>query len=146
MSNRALPWSERTKGECREHGTTLVPACSECFTCYGERLSALRAEYEAKLATFGMVELAVRNPNVSSYITEWEGRALSAEAKLASERKHADELYAALDEVMTFTLEDFPDMDARHPKACVTPAYRAANVAGVDVLRAHAARRKEEAK
>ena len=109
-------------------------------------VAALRAEYEAKLATFGMVELAVRNPNVSSYITEWEGRALSAEAKLASERKHADELYAALDEVMTFTLEDFPDMDARHPKACVTPAYRAANVAGVDVLRAHTARRAKEGK
>ena len=107
-------------------------------------VAAIRAEYEAKLATFGMVELAVRNPNVSSYITEWEGRALSAEAKLASERKHADELYAALDEVMTFTLEDFPDMDARHPKACVTPAYRAANVAGVDVLRAHTARRAKE--
>lgn len=32
--------------------------------------------------TCGIVELAIRNPNVASYIEHWEGRALRAEAQL----------------------------------------------------------------
>lgn len=32
----------------------------------------------------GIIEIAVRNPNVSSYMDHWEGRALAAEAKLAA--------------------------------------------------------------
>jgi hypothetical protein len=59
-----------------------------------DALRVALAAAEAKLATFGMVELAVRNPNVSSYITEWEGRALRAEAALADERR---QLTAALE-------------------------------------------------
>jgi hypothetical protein len=34
--------------------------------------------------TWGIVEIAVRNPNVASYTEHWEGRALKAEASLAS--------------------------------------------------------------
>ena len=34
-------------------------------------------------ATFGIVEVAVRNRNVKEYVEHWEGRALKAEAALA---------------------------------------------------------------
>ena len=33
--------------------------------------------------TWGTVEIAVRNPNVDSYMKHWEGRALAAEEKVA---------------------------------------------------------------
>jgi hypothetical protein len=37
----------------------------------------------AQRRTWGVIEIAVRNPNVSSYMEHWEGRALKAEAELA---------------------------------------------------------------
>lgn len=39
-----------------------------------------RAEL-ARWATWGTIEVAIRNPNVASYIEHWEKRALSAEAE-----------------------------------------------------------------
>jgi hypothetical protein len=42
---------------------------------------------ELDWTTCGIIELAVRNPNVSSYMDHWEGRALKAEA--LSEGHHA---------------------------------------------------------
>lgn len=39
--------------------------------------------------TWGIVEIAVRNPNVSSYMNHWEGRALKAEAALAARPNRA---------------------------------------------------------
>ena len=106
-------------------------------------VAALRAEYEAKLATFGMVELAVRNPNVSSYITEWEGRALSAEAKLASERKHADEL-AEVHRQVAHAEEFAPDSELE-PFEASEHLDRVRSMS-MRAFKAHAARRKEEAK
>jgi len=48
-----------------------------------DRTTALEAELRL-LTTAGIVEVAVRNPNVSSYMDHWEGRALKAEAALAA--------------------------------------------------------------
>ena len=48
-----------------------------------ERLKAELVEARAELtrwATWGTIEVAIRNPNVASYIEHWEKRALSAEA------------------------------------------------------------------
>lgn len=51
------------------------------------------AEAEAELRaqddqwkTWGIIEIAVRNPNVSSYMNEWESRTAKAEAELATLR------------------------------------------------------------
>lgn len=44
------------------------------------------AELEAQLAewkTWGIIEIAVRNPNVASYMEHWENRATKAEQQLA---------------------------------------------------------------
>lgn len=46
---RTDTWDQRTKGECREHGTALVHCCWECFTAYGERVASERA-HSARLA------------------------------------------------------------------------------------------------
>jgi len=58
-----------------------------------DRLQTENAKLEAQLLasqaeceqwkTWGIVEIAVRNPNVASYIEHWEGRALKAEAQVA---------------------------------------------------------------
>jgi len=45
-------------------------------------LETLRAENHL-LKTAGIIEVAVRNPNVSEYMHHWERRALSAEAQIA---------------------------------------------------------------
>lgn len=43
---------------------------------------ALRAEIET-LTKSGIIEVAVRNPNVMEYMRHWEGRAEKAEARVA---------------------------------------------------------------
>lgn len=43
-------------------------------------------EARHQMATFGIVELAIRNPNVSSYIAHWEGRTLKAESQLTAHK------------------------------------------------------------
>jgi len=50
-----------------------------------ERLDANIAEQderEAQWKTWGIAEIAIRNPNVHSYIEHWEGRVTKAEAQL----------------------------------------------------------------
>lgn len=55
-----------------------------------QRFEAMEAELAAcreKLAqweTWGIIEVAIRNPNVASYVKEWESRALNAEQQLAA--------------------------------------------------------------
>jgi hypothetical protein len=46
-------------------------------------IAALKAEIE-QWKTWGIIEIAVRNPNVASYMEEWESRAIKAEAQLAT--------------------------------------------------------------
>lgn len=47
-----------------------------------DRIEELKAENHL-LKTAGVIEVAVRNPNVAEYIRHWEARAEAAEAKLA---------------------------------------------------------------
>lgn len=47
-----------------------------------DRIEELEAENHL-LKNSGIVEVAVRNPNVMEYMRHWEGRAEAAEAKLA---------------------------------------------------------------
>lgn len=63
----------------------------QCVTRIGnqhkeiKRLTELHARASEQLqqwAVWGMAELAIRNPNVSSYMTEWEGRVEKAESAL----------------------------------------------------------------
>lgn len=46
------------------------------------RIEELEAELHT-MKTAGVIEVAIRNPNVSEYITHWERRAEGAETKLA---------------------------------------------------------------
>lgn len=46
-------------------------------------------EQDQKWRKWGIIEVAVRNVNVSSYMDHWEGRALKAEAELARLREGA---------------------------------------------------------
>jgi len=50
----------------------------------------------------GIIELAIRNPNVSSYMDHWEGRALKAEAALSKD----DGLLEALKKIKDFPRDD----------------------------------------
>lgn len=50
------------------------------------RLEQLERE-NADFRTWGIIEIATRNPNVAEYMAHWEARAESAEAKLAEARK-----------------------------------------------------------
>ena len=49
---------------------------------YAEYLRLQGVEQQWK--SWGIIEIAVRNPNVSSYMDHWEGRTLKAEAEVAS--------------------------------------------------------------
>lgn len=74
-----------------------VPSSTTCPHC--NRLvffpsdAALRTQLAeareeiAQWATWGVIEIAVRNPNVASYMDHWEKRATLAEAKLARARE-----------------------------------------------------------
>ena len=48
-----------------------------------ERIKELEAQLK-EWETWGVIEIAVRNPNVASYMNHWEGRATQAEAQLAA--------------------------------------------------------------
>lgn len=54
-----------------------------------DRIEELEAELHL-MKTSGIVEVAVRNPNVMEYVRHWEGRAEAAEAKLAKVMKTCD--------------------------------------------------------
>jgi hypothetical protein len=62
---------------------TEDPRCTGPFSdardCPVHRPEVSRHEWE----TWGIIELAIRNVNVDSYMRHWEGRALTAEAHLA---------------------------------------------------------------
>ena len=66
----------------------MVEACK----ADAREAEAYAAELEAELhlmKTAGIVEVAIRNPNVSEYMAHWERRAEGAEAKLAKARENA---------------------------------------------------------
>ena len=46
--------------------------------------------------TCGIVELAVRNPNVTSYMKHWESRAMKAEARLLALETRLETLLTTL--------------------------------------------------
>ena len=54
-----------------------------------EAALASRRSTEVDWRKMGIVELAVENQSVSDYIEHWEGRALSAESKLAASAPQA---------------------------------------------------------
>jgi len=67
-------------------------------------LEALQAENHL-LKTAGIIEVAVRNPNVSEYMRHWEGRAEKAETEC---RKQALEILSLHGQAMDA-------IEARHP-------------------------------
>ena len=100
-----------------EHGTAMDVHCCHCHTgfifdtnheCPDPTPSALKEllsasddllavvkelrEQVADWQRWSIVEIAVRNPNVASYINHWEGRTLAAEATLATLREGQDKL------------------------------------------------------
>lgn len=58
------------------------------------RLEELERE-NANFRTWGIIEVAVRNPSVSEYMEHWEGRATKAEAEIASLQERIRELEGA---------------------------------------------------
>ena len=65
-----------------------------------DRIEELEAELHT-MKTAGVIEVAIRNPNVSEYITHWERRAEGAEAKLAKAMEHV--LPKAMEHVMDYS-------------------------------------------
>lgn len=59
------------------HGKRTDEECHECDAYHYEN---------DQWITWGMIKLAVRNPNVKSYMEHWEARALEAEKALQQER------------------------------------------------------------
>ena len=76
--------SERPADPAGETKDATLKLSSGLFVQYEEyakleaQLVASQAECE-QWKTWGIIEIAVRNPNVASYIEHWEGRALKAE-------------------------------------------------------------------
>jgi hypothetical protein len=62
------------------------------------RLEQLERE-NADFRTWGIIEVAVRNPNVAEYMQHWEGRALRAEAALSDRAAQAERM-ARLEEAL----------------------------------------------
>jgi len=60
--------------------------------------------------TWGIIEVAVRNYNVQSYMEHWEGRAIAAEESLVAERARSKRLEEALRRLVT-VLDSISDWD-----------------------------------
>lgn len=56
-----------------------------------EEIKGLKADL-GQWRSWGIIEVAIRNPNVQSYMDHWEGRALKAEAELSSLKTEHDRL------------------------------------------------------
>lgn len=85
------PWCE---GECT------------CEICAPE-LAILELEIEnEQWRTWGIVEIAVRNPNVAEYMSHWEERANKAEAQLARYRAPVS------DEELVWLVKQYQPMEA----------------------------------
>jgi hypothetical protein len=52
-----------------------------CYSCKDDLIDQLTQEIE-QWKTWGIIEIAVRNPNVASYMEHWENRAVKAEARI----------------------------------------------------------------
>ena len=61
-----------------------------------DRIEELEAELNL-MKKSGIIEVSVRNASVMEYMKHWEGRAETAEAKLAKAMKWAQEQHAAAD-------------------------------------------------
>lgn len=72
---------------CAKRDAKLVTDWEEAATA----LTALQAE-NTLLKTAGVIEVAVRNPNVSEYIEHWEGRVERAEGERDAAVARADAL------------------------------------------------------
>ena len=70
-----------------------------------DRIEELEAELHL-MKTAGIVEVAIRNPNVSEYMAHWERRAEGAEAKLTKALEDLQQLVIEYDEV--FLAHDEP--------------------------------------
>jgi hypothetical protein len=67
----------------------------------------------AMLTRGGIIEVAVRNPNVAEYMRHWEGRAEKAEAALLSERNRTIAECAGIAEAkLKSLLSNWPDANA----------------------------------
>jgi len=88
----AVPEENRPEDECRRCHVTMHLANGDdpedlCHSCAYAEIAALEQSMRekdqtiAELHTFGVVELAVRNPNVASYCEHWEDRTAKAEAE-----------------------------------------------------------------
>ena len=73
------------EGRVARDSAACVIAKDEGVVSYVDGQRIVGDEGEA-WKTWGIIEIAVRNVNVSSYMNHWEGRALKAEAELAKLR------------------------------------------------------------
>jgi hypothetical protein len=80
-----------------------------------DEVATLRAELEL-FRTAGIIEVAVRNPNVSSYMDHWEGRTLKAESELATLRARLTQMEADYYELLYQVASKFPG-ETRHQTA-----------------------------
>ena len=79
----ALPW---TFGEtCREGAAEITTLRAE-VSRLTDALAAETERAEAEMRTLGVIEIAVRNPDVASYMAHWEGRTEKAEREVAMMR------------------------------------------------------------
>lgn len=74
-------------GNCTFEGSTWCEKLADEIRAYGDK----GAEEAHFLKTCGVIELAIRNPNVASYMVHWESRAERAEAEADKLRQEIDE-------------------------------------------------------
>ena len=85
------PVTRRSTFQAIEHPDGFYVLASD-YDALRAQLDEARAEW----ATWGTIEVAIRNPNVASYIEHWEKRALSAEAERDALRVRVKELEVEL--------------------------------------------------
>ena len=111
------------------------------------QMAAQKAEAEHNWRTWGVIEVAIRNPSVAEYMRHWEGRAESAErrvseleAKLAESSRDAERLA-----YLTADHDDAEVRERRNDLLCRMPVMsHSAACADIDIgLAALAAERKE---
>lgn len=88
--------SDLLKDRIRAHRSAPDVYDPPSFEDMARRIEELEAENHL-LKTSGIAEVAVRNPNVMEYMKHWEGRAETAEAKLAKAVERLDKLAYWLD-------------------------------------------------
>lgn len=131
--NRYVDDAPGIRAECERH----INSGRKCKDCpnrnTASEIARLRAEVE-QWRTWGIIEIAVRNPSVAEYMRHWEGRAEKAEREVERLRlyEHIEGQHSETGRIWTGPRHKLPPGYAEVSNESGEPGPRAALSEGTD--------------